>query len=142
MPRRRRKPPALYHFFIVLPDHLYPFRSHIQGKWVRGIRSYNRAVAQAERRLGRGHFGVWINCYRSFFHVLGAVAIIALSAYVANELFGSKQAIYTMLAAATFLISLQEFYYHRRQYEQVFRKSVVDWLSWVVPIGIYIFLLV
>ncbi len=108
---------------------------------VRGLRSYNRAVAKAERRLGRGHFGVWLNCYRSIFHVLGAVAIIVLSTFLAQRFFGSQQAIYTMLAVATFLISFQEFYYHRREYQQLFRKSILDWLSWVVPIGMYLFFL-
>ena len=136
----RRRKSGIYHFFIVLPDRLYPFRCEIEGQMVRGMRSYNRAVAKAERRLGRGHFGLWLNCYRSIFHVIGAVLIILLSTLLTQHFFGSTQALYTMLAVATFLISFQEFYYHRREYQQVFKKSVVDWLSWVVPIGVYLFL--
>jgi hypothetical protein len=138
---RRRKKRGMYHFFIVLPDRLYPFASYVEGEWVRGMRSYEAAERRAERRRGRGHIGVWLNCYRSFFHVAGAVLLIAMSAALTNRLFGSTEALYVMLATATVLITFQEFYYHRRHYAQVWTKSVLDWLAWVVPIGVYLFYL-
>jgi hypothetical protein len=136
---KKRKEFGPYHFFIVLPDRMYPFANQVEGQWVRGIRSYELAVRRAERRLGRGSIGLWLNCYRSFFHLLGSILVIIFAASVTREFFGNEEALYVMLAVATGLISYQEFYYHRRQYEQLWKKSVIDWLSWMVPIGMYLF---
>jgi hypothetical protein len=136
---RRKKRRGVYHFFIVLPERLYPFSAMVAGSRVRGIRAYESRVRMLERRYGRGHLGVWLHCYRSFFHVVGAVLIIVASALVTQRFFGNQEALYAMLGTATVLISFQEFYYHRREYAQLWGKSVIDWLSWVVPIGIYLF---
>ncbi len=137
----RRKEHPLYYFFIVFPDRLYPFAETIRGKSVRGIRAYNHAAARYERKYGRGHFGVWINCYRTFFHIIGSVAIILVGGLVVRELFGTERALYIILGIVTALITYQEFYYHPRYYHQLFKKGILDWFAWVAPIGFYVFFL-
>jgi hypothetical protein len=44
-----------------------------------------------------------------------------------------------LLAAAFIAITFQEFYLQPRVLAQLKAKSVTDWLSWVVPIGMYLF---
>lgn len=138
---RRKKKGGVYHFFIVLPDRLYPFSAVIDGKRVRGMRAYERTIAYYERKYGRGHFGAFINCYRTFFHIIGSIIVITAIALIAREFLGTERALYVLLSVMTLLVTYQEFYYHRRHYQQLWKKGVLDWLSWVVPIGLYLFLI-
>jgi hypothetical protein len=140
MPRRRRRS-AFNHFFVILPNRLYPFSATIAGKRVRGRRAYEFKVAQFERRYGPGHWGFFINLYRSFFHVTGSILVFAAFMLVARNFFGNERALYLTLGAMTLLITYQEFYYHPRVYGQLWRKDVLDWLSWMVPVGLYFFFL-
>ncbi len=127
------------HFFVILPNYLYPFSAMVGGKKVRGWRAYEYTVSVHERRYGKGHWGVFINLYRSFFHIIGSLIVITLFALIVRELFGTERALYAVLGAMTVAFAYQEFYYHRRVYGQIWKKGVVDWLSWVVPASIYVF---
>jgi hypothetical protein len=139
MARRRKR--GFYHFFIVLPDRLFPFSATINGRRVRGRLAYEFRVSKIERKYGPGHLGVLINLYRSFFHIVASVAVIILFALLARKFFGDERALYVLLSFMTVLVTYQEFYYHRREYGQLWRKGVLDWLSWMVPIGVYLFFL-
>lgn len=133
---------GLYHSLVILPDRLYPFRNEVQGQWVRGIRSYNAALARYQRLYGAGHYGYRLGAYRQFFHLAGSVLYLAIAAYLSRSLLDSTRALYAFLAAAVLLISFQEFYLHPRMYQQLWRKGFLDWFVWCVPIGIYLFSLV
>ena len=135
----RKKYVAWYHWLVMIPDRMYPFRTEIEGHWVRGLRSYDARVAQVEQMYGLGHYGFKLNAYRQIFHFIGSIFFLVIAAYISQTLFDSVNALYAFLIAAVFLISFQEFYLHRRMYQQLWRKGVIDWLAWVVPMGIYFF---
>jgi hypothetical protein len=117
----------------MLPNYLYPFSATVGGRRVRGRLAYEHTVLRSEKRYGKGHLGVFINCYRSFFHIIGSVLAVFAFTFLMREFFGVERALYLTLGAMAALITYQEFYYHPRVYGQIFRKSVVDWLSWMVP---------
>ncbi len=137
--KKSAKRTGLYRSLVTLPDKLYPFKTEVQGQWVRGIRSYNAAFARVQREYGTGHYGFKLDAYRQVFHLAGSILFLLCAAYVSQTLFGSPDAIYAFLVAAVLLISFQEFYLHRRMYQQLWRKGIVDWLAWCVPLGIYFF---
>ena len=137
MQKRRR---GLYHSLVVLPDRLYPFKTQVGGKWVRGTRSYDAVLARYQRKYGLGHYGYKLGMYRQLFHLVGSILFLIVAAYLSQTLFGRAEAIYVFLVVAVFLISFQEFYLHRRMYQQLWRKGFVDWLTWCMPIGAYFFL--
>lgn len=131
--------PGLYHSLVILPDRLYPFKTEVRGQWVRGIRSYNARLARYEQKYGMGHYGFKLNVYRQVFHLVGSILFLLIAAYLSQSFFGSVNAMYILLTAAILLISFQEFYLHRRMYQQLWQKGIIDWLSWCVPMGIYFF---
>lgn len=135
----QRKRTGLYRSLVVLPDRLYPFKTEVEGQWVRGVRSYNATLAQYQRKYGAGHYGFKLDVYRQLFHFFGSILFLLVTAYLSQALLGGLYAMYAFLIAAVFLVSFQEFYLHRRMYQQLWRKGIVDWLAWCVPMGIYFF---
>jgi hypothetical protein len=135
---KARKMPQFYDELVTLPDRMYPFRSRIEGEWVRGMRSYNHAVEAAFRKYGPGHYGARLVLYRSAFHVVGSVAVIAGAAIIFQDAFGSRVALYVVLALTALFISFQEFYLQRRTMKQIWKKAAIDWASWVAPMLAYI----
>ncbi len=136
---RKKTRLSLYHALVVLPDHVYPFKTQVEGQWVRGVRSYNATLARYQRMYGAGHYGFKLDAYRQIFHLAGSILFLASAAYLSQRLFGSTVALYAFLFAAVAFISFQEFYLQRRTYKQLWLKGVVDWLAWCTPMGIYFF---
>jgi hypothetical protein len=132
-----KKRTGLYHALVILPDRLYPFKTKIGGSWVRGVRSYDATLARYQRTYGTGRYGYKLGVYRQLFHLAGSILFLVVAAYFSESFLGSERAMYVLLVVAVILISFQEFYLHRRMYEQLWRKSVVDWLAWCVPFGVY-----
>lgn len=124
----------------MIPDWFYPFKTEIDGKWVRGIRSYNATLDRIQNTYGVGHYGFKLVAYRQVFHLAGAILFLISASFLSQHLFDGVDAMYAFLAAAIGFISFQEFYLHRRMYQQLWRKGIVDWLSWVIPMGIYFFI--
>lgn len=137
--RKKARSYTVYHALVTFPDHLYPFRCKLRGQWVRGIRSYDQALRLAFRTYGRGRYGFKLMVYRSFFHVVGALTTIFAAAFVSQKLFGNASALYVVLVLTVLFITFQEFYLQRRMYQQLWRKGILDWFAWVVPIGLYFF---
>lgn len=135
-----KKRTGLYHALVMLPDRLYPFKNEVAGQWVRGLRSYNAALTRYQHIYGSGRYGYRLGTYRQLFHLIGSILFLILAAYASQTLFGTKDAMYMFLALAVAFISFQEFYLHRRLYEQLWRKGVLDWLVWCLPFGIYFFI--
>jgi hypothetical protein len=129
----------LYSFFITLPNRLYPFSCEIAGKRVRFRRAYDEALLEVRSRRGDGHYGAGLFAYREVFHVTGALLFILFATLVSKELFGSDIALYVLFALAALAIAFQEFYLQPRTLGQLRTKGIVDWLSWVVPFGVYLF---
>jgi hypothetical protein len=138
MARKRKKKVGLYQFFITLPDRFYPFASTVGGKRVRGSRSYNHELERMIRRRGKGSFGYKLIAYRQVFHLFGALLFILVATFVSKRFFGSDVALYILLFSAVALVTFQEFYLHPRRYHQHLPKGVIDWLAWVVPIGVFV----
>lgn len=136
----REKHIGVYHSLVMLPDRLYPFKTEIEGQWVRGVRSYNATLARYQKQYGSGHYGFKLDVYRQAFHFMGSILFLLAAAYLSQSIFGSQNALYVFLAMAIALISFQEFYLQQRIYRQLWRKGILDWLAWCVPIGIYFWL--
>lgn len=132
-----KKYSGLYHALVILPDRLFPFKTEVAGHWVRGIRSYNARLARYQRIYGAGRYGFKLNAYRQLFHFIGSLLFLIIAAHLSQSFFGGAEAMLAFLVAAVALISFQEFYLHRRMYRQLWRKGIVDWLSWCIPFWIY-----
>lgn len=130
---------GFYHSLIELPDRLFPFKTEVGGQWVRGIRSYDLRLARYQRKYGVGHYGFKLNAYRQFFHFVGSIAFLIVAGLISEAIFTGSDAMYVFLSTAIALISFQEFYLHRRMYQQLWRKGIIDWLTWCLPFGIYLF---
>jgi 4-amino-4-deoxy-L-arabinose transferase-like glycosyltransferase len=135
----QKKLNSLYHWFVVLPDRLYPFKREVEGEWVRGIRSYNAAFEEYQKMYGLGHYGIKLDAYRQVFHLAGSVLFLTVAAYCSQYFFASSDALPVFLGIAVLFITFQEFFLHRRMYRQLWRKGILDWLAWCVPMGIYFF---
>lgn len=131
-----------YSFWVTLPNRCYPFSLVIDGKRVRGRQAYEAVLKRVQELRGPGSYSYGLIMYRQIFHVLGAILFITLAALVSHRLFGSEIALYVLLGAAALMITVQEFYFHPRHYQQNLPKSVSDWLAWVMPMGAYLFFLV
>ncbi len=137
--KRRPFERGLYHALVTFPDVVYPFRVRIRGQWVRGRRAYDAALRKAFRLYGVGRYGYKLSFYRGFFHLFGSLAIIFAAAFVSQYFFGSEVALYLVLALTVLFISFQEFYLQRRIYRQLWKKGIVDWFTWTLPILVYVF---
>jgi hypothetical protein len=131
---------GIYHAIVTSPERVYPFANEVQGQWVRGVRSYDAALQRAFRKYGTGHYGYQLMAYRQFCHFVGAVLFLIAAAYVSESLLGSTKALYAFLIVAILFISFQEFYLHPRMYQQIWKKGLADWLTWCVPMGLYLFI--
>ena len=127
-----------YEFTETLPDRLYPFASEIEGHWVRGRSSYLHALNKAFETYGPHRLGYKLIVYRATFHFLGAVLFIIFATLISQKLFGSETALYVLLGAAIVALYFQEFHSHPKRYGQSRQKGMVDWLTWVIPMVIYI----
>lgn len=130
-----------YSYLITIPDRLYPFKSEIEGQWVRGQRSYEAAVKNALEQYGLGRLGYKLMLYRETFHFVGSLLFMVFATLVARDLFGSDAALYVLLVLAVLALSFQEFYVHPKNFGQHAQKGVMDWLAWVGPMAIYALLL-
>lgn len=128
---------GLYRSLVTLPDRLYPFKTEVRGQWVRGVRSYNATYERYQKKYGNGRYGFKLDAYRQLFHLAGSILFLIIAAYLSQALFGSTDAMYAFLISAVCLISFQEFYLHRRMYQQLWKKGIIDWLAWCIPLGIY-----
>src|SRR3989344_9586951 len=96
----RKKKAGIYQFLITIPDRFYPFSVCADGKRVRGRMSYKKAITQATRRYGPGHYGITILTYRQIFHLVGSILFIIFATILSKLLFGSDVAVYVLLVAA------------------------------------------
>ncbi len=120
------------------PDRMYPFRSEIEGSFVRGRASYERAVELAKEKYGPQHLGYKLTAYREAFHFSGSIVFLLVTAVLSQQFFNSEVAFYVVVAGAIIALFVQEFYYHPKYYAQTTLKGVTDWLAWIIPMVLYI----
>ena len=106
---------------------------------MRGQKSYKRALDQAVKKYGPHRMGYKLTVYRSTFHMLGSILFIVSAAALSKKFFGSEIALYALVAAAIIALLVQEFYAHPKRYGQLRSKSIVDVLSWVTPMMVYVY---
>lgn len=128
----------LYLFIHTVPDRMYPFASEMEGRFVRGRESYKRALEESFQKYGPNHFGFKLTFYRGTFHLLGSIVFIVLSTFISQKLFGSEIALYVLMSVMIAGIFFQEFYWQPRQLGQLRYKGIIDSLTWVMPILIYL----
>ena len=131
---------TFYLFGKTFPDRMYPFKREIEGKFVRGRASYEQAVAEAWGKFGPHHLGFRLTFYRETFHFFGAIIFILLTTVVSQYFLDSERALYVLMGGAIVALFAQEFYFHPKYYEQPTVKGVFDWLTWVIPMLMYLFL--
>lgn len=128
----------LYLYLVTLPDRWYPFASEIEGKWVRGQRSYTDAVERAIATYGPGRLGYKLTLYRESCHFVGSIIFIFCATLISKNVLGSEKALYVLLGTAIIALSFQEFYVHPKHWHQKARKGIFDWFSWTLPVLIYV----
>ncbi|HWU24453.1 MAG TPA: hypothetical protein VN086_01725 [Candidatus Paceibacterota bacterium] len=137
--KKRSRHSSFYHFLVTFPDRVYPFAALIDDKRVRGRRAYDYRLNLIQERLGKGRYGLKLSAYREVFHVLGAALLIFVGIFVSQALWGSDVALPVLFVLAMLVITYQEFVLQPRTYEQHLTKGVVDWISWVAPLSLYLF---
>ena len=128
----------LYFYTQTVPDRLYPFACDVEGKFVRGRESYKRALEDSFKKYGPNNFGYKLTIYRGTFHLLGSIVSIVCATFISQKLFGSEIALYILMALMIGGIFIQEFYLQPRLLGQLRYKGVVDSLTWVAPVLIYL----
>lgn len=132
------KKKGFYHFITTVPDRLYPFAAVIEGKKVRGMRSYQRQLEVMVEKYGIEKLGYKLMTYRQAWHLIGSLSFIVVATIVSDMLFGSDTALYVLLGFAILAITYQEFYLHPRTHGQKIHKGVLDWAVWTLPILLFI----
>lgn len=112
----RNLPSKFYDFMETLPESLYPFANEIEGRWVRGRRSYVNALNHAFLLYGPQRLGYKLTFYRASFHFLGAVLFIVFATLLSQKFFGSDTALYVLMATAIVALFVQEFHFHPKKY--------------------------
>jgi hypothetical protein len=128
-----------YNFCVTIPDRFYPFSEEIEGERVRWQAAYDQALAKFQEEYGYGRYGARLIAYRGLFHVIGASLFILFSALVTRELFDTDRALYVLFVFAVIALAYQEAFIQKRTHGQHFLHSIFDWFSWVIPMGIYIY---
>ena len=129
---------AIHHWLETIPDKLYPFKQEIEGKWVRGIRAYEKVIEEGIKVHGPGKTSYQIMIYRGTWHLIGSIVFLIGVTLLANDLFGSQVALYTLMGAAIVALCLQEFMLHPKRYGQSTSKGIIDMLTWITPMLIYV----
>jgi len=132
----------IYHYFLTIPDRIYPFSSFIEGEKYRWRKSYEHTLAEVRAKIGENKYGLRLSAWREVCHVIGAGIFIGAATFISQSLFGSNAALPALFIAAVIAVTVQEFYIHPKHYGQDFGKSVVDWVSWVAPLGAYLLIAV
>lgn len=127
-----------YTFIQTIPDRVYPFATEMEGRFVRGRESYKRALEESFSKYGPNHFGFKLTFYRGTFHLLGSIVFIVMATFISQRLFGSEMALYALMLMMIVGIFIQEFYWQPRQLGQLRYKGIVDTLTWVAPMVLYL----
>ncbi|NCS98997.1 hypothetical protein GW764_02305 [Candidatus Parcubacteria bacterium] len=138
MKKLSEKIKKIYYYIIAIPDKLYPFASIIEGKVVRGESSYLDAVKKAFELNGEGKFGMGLMFYRQTFHLIGAVLFVIFSTLISSNFFDNELMPFFLFGFVMVALAFQEFYFHPKKYNQVFKKGFIDWVVWIVPMAIYL----
>ncbi len=133
-----KKLKKFWYWLEYIPDHLYPFKTEIEGQFVRGLRAYQANMERAFEKFGPHKIGYKLNLYRGIWHVFGSILVIIAATEISKRIFGTETALYLMLAVVAVVLFFQEFYSHPRRYHQSRTKSFTDWFTWVTPIALYL----
>ncbi len=134
----REKLKNLYLYCETIPDRLYPFKVEIEGQLVRGQQAYMKTLADAWEKYGAYNMGYKLTVYRGAFHFVGSLWFIVCAAVLSHRFLDSEIALYVLMGAAIAALFYQEFFIHPRQYNQKSRKGISDWLTWVIPMMVYL----
>lgn len=77
--------------------------------------------------------------YREFFHIFGSLILIMIS-FVLYLYISTNIPIIFFIVLCVWM-TYQEFYLHPKKYNQKLIEGIFDWLSRIVPFGIYLFIL-
>ena len=75
--------------------------------------------------------------WREICHIIGSFILMEISHIM--ELFIPKVSLFFFILLILWM-TYQEFYVHPRKYNEEIWRSTLDWFSWVIPFGIYIYI--
>jgi len=77
--------------------------------------------------------------FREIFHIIGSLLLIILSHILYFYVYINVPIIVFILLVIW--ITYQEFYLHPKKYNQKLLNGILDWLSWIIPFAVYLFIL-
>ncbi|MDQ5901700.1 MAG: hypothetical protein QG580_415 [Patescibacteria group bacterium] len=130
----------IYDYLLTFPERLYPFSEELDGQKVTGEKAYKLLAVKNKNKYGDAYAlsSPKLLLWRQVFHVFGSVVIILIADFLFRKVSFFNGFIF--LGLFVFLMFIQEFYLHPHHYEQKFTKGLVDFISWILPIIIYILL--
>ncbi len=122
----------------VIPIHLFPFPTKVDGKIAFGTTAYNEVLKNKKGFAGTG-YPLSILTWREFLHSIVAIVFVTTVVGV-QTLFQIPHFAMIMIAAAIMGILFQELYVHPKLYGQKWERTIIDIVVWVTPLIIFIFL--
>ena len=133
---------SLYIWLDSIPERLYPFSHEIEGQFVRGKAAYSKVLEEGFALLGPGKMRPRLIIYRGAWHLFGSIVFIIGVTLLAREVLGSEAALYILMGAAILALVFQEFILDPRRHGQNTHKGVIDVVTWVTPMVLYVAFLV
>jgi hypothetical protein len=130
----------IHDYLITFPERLYPFSEELEGQKITGEKAYKLLALKNKNKYGDAYSlsSPKLLLWRQVFHVAGSIVLILISDYLFRNVSFFNGLLF--LGFFIFVIFIQEFYLHPYYYEQKMKKSVIDFLAWILPIIIYILL--
>jgi len=133
---------SLYVWLDSIPERLYPFAHEIEGQFVRGKVAYFKVLEEGFAVLGPGNMRPKLIIYRGAWHLFGSVMLIVGTTLLAREVLGSEAALYVLMGVAIAALVFQEFILDPRRHGQNTHKGIIDVVTWVTPMVLYVAFLV
>ena len=130
-----------YDYLITLPERLYPFSEVTEmGQKVSGERAY-KFLAKKNIKLYDDAYSLKapkLLLWRAVFHLGGSVFLV----FIADIMFKSMSFFngFAFLVLVVVAVTVQEFYLHPHYYNQKPQKGIINFVTWMLPILLYILL--
>lgn len=128
-----------YDYIFTFPERLYPFNEKTkEGKVLSGERAYAYLKEQNIKEFDDAYSlkAPKLLLWRAVFHLGGSVVLV----FIADQLFKHMSFFngFAFLTFVVFCLALQEFYFQPNYYNQKREKGIIDFVTWMLPILLYI----
>ncbi|MEZ4103352.1 MAG: hypothetical protein R3B55_02220 [Candidatus Paceibacterota bacterium] len=128
-----------YDYLITFPERLYPFNEKTkEGKVLSGERAYAYLKEKNIKEFDDAYSlkAPKLLLWRALFHFSGSVLIV----FIADQMIKHMSFFngFSLLVLTIICITAQEFYLHPHYYDQKPQKGIIDFITWMLPIFLYI----